>query len=524
MDTMTDDSTAPGPAGPDRLQPPPGGGKAAPGRGPSPGARPSGGAEPSGGPAGTPPGGGPAAPPGAGPGGGTLPGGGPASPGNGSFTGGPGTPGGGAVPGADGEPSPDSGSTAVAGPAALLRSRRHKVIAGVCGGLGRYFDIDPVIFRVVLAVLALTGGVGLLVYGMAWLFIPLRGQSRNEAQRLLSGRVEGSGMAAVLTSLAGCAVFLSTLGSDGGQPFPLFVIGAVLGAIYWSQRRRGSAAPAWATRGGTTQVADAPPAAQPPPSPGAPSWWKGASTDGAPGAPPSYLWGPDDGTGGPERGAKKTAVRPGPREPRSFLGLTTFGLAVVAGAVGVAASWSSPLGTSLEIGFACALAVLGAGLTVGSVLGRARGGTVFLALVTSALLVGAASLPKTVAHEWQKRTWRPVSAAEARPSYGLGTGYGLLDLTALDPGGRTVRVRAEVGAGLLRVRVPENVRVDVVARSGVGVVQVPGGGRNDIDVSVDASRDTVLEAAGPKKGRLKGVVELDLDVGVGQVEVIREAP
>lgn len=63
----------------------------------------------------------------------------------------------------------------------LRRSKRDKVLAGVCGGLGRYFDLDPVVFRIVLGVLAVTGGVGLIFYGFAWLLLPRR--ARRTARR-----------------------------------------------------------------------------------------------------------------------------------------------------------------------------------------------------------------------------------------------------------------------------------------------------------------------------------------------------
>lgn len=46
------------------------------------------------------------------------------------------------------------------------------MISGVAGGLGEYFKVDAVIFRVLFAVLSFFGGVGLLLYGMAWLLIP----------------------------------------------------------------------------------------------------------------------------------------------------------------------------------------------------------------------------------------------------------------------------------------------------------------------------------------------------------------
>lgn len=55
----------------------------------------------------------------------------------------------------------------------LYRSTTDKKVAGVCGGLGKYFDIDPVIFRVIFFILLLPGGLpGLLPYVILWLIIP----------------------------------------------------------------------------------------------------------------------------------------------------------------------------------------------------------------------------------------------------------------------------------------------------------------------------------------------------------------
>lgn len=56
----------------------------------------------------------------------------------------------------------------------LERSRQSTVIGGVCGGLGEYFNIDPVIFRIIFVILALAKGVGLLAYVICWIAIPQR--------------------------------------------------------------------------------------------------------------------------------------------------------------------------------------------------------------------------------------------------------------------------------------------------------------------------------------------------------------
>ena len=54
----------------------------------------------------------------------------------------------------------------------LYRSDENKVICGVCGGLGEYFNIDPTIVRLLWAALTLFWGVGLLLYIVAAVILP----------------------------------------------------------------------------------------------------------------------------------------------------------------------------------------------------------------------------------------------------------------------------------------------------------------------------------------------------------------
>jgi len=56
----------------------------------------------------------------------------------------------------------------------LYRSPTDKVIGGVCGGLGDYFDIDPVLIRIITVLLVIGYGVGLLAYIIAWIIVPKR--------------------------------------------------------------------------------------------------------------------------------------------------------------------------------------------------------------------------------------------------------------------------------------------------------------------------------------------------------------
>jgi len=64
-------------------------------------------------------------------------------------------------------------------PRPLRRSTHDRIISGVAGGLGDYFGVDAVIFRVLFAVLSFFGGVGLLAYALAWLLVPEPGVSQS---------------------------------------------------------------------------------------------------------------------------------------------------------------------------------------------------------------------------------------------------------------------------------------------------------------------------------------------------------
>jgi len=57
-------------------------------------------------------------------------------------------------------------------PKRLYRSRKDKIIAGVCGGIAEYFAIDPVWVRLVAVLLVFADGIGVLLYIIGWILIP----------------------------------------------------------------------------------------------------------------------------------------------------------------------------------------------------------------------------------------------------------------------------------------------------------------------------------------------------------------
>jgi phage shock protein PspC (stress-responsive transcriptional regulator) len=64
----------------------------------------------------------------------------------------------------------------------LTRSRSNRVIGGVCGGLGAHLSIDPILIRIFFVLLALGDGIGVLLYLVLWLVIPLEGAAETSME------------------------------------------------------------------------------------------------------------------------------------------------------------------------------------------------------------------------------------------------------------------------------------------------------------------------------------------------------
>jgi phage shock protein C len=117
----------------------------------------------------------------------------------------------------------------------LERSPSNRVIAGVSGGLGRYFDLNPTFFRLGFVVLTLLGGAGILIYLAAVLVVPDEGKGQSLATEILARRRErpwplvGLGLAAVAL-----AVLLSraTIWPAGGFGWVLVLLAGL--AILWT--------------------------------------------------------------------------------------------------------------------------------------------------------------------------------------------------------------------------------------------------------------------------------------------------
>jgi len=133
------------------------------------------------------------------------------------------------------------------GPRRFLRSRDDRIVAGVCGGLGRYFNADPVLFRVGAVVLVFLGGVAFLAYPALWLFTsvddgtgePSRPSPIRRVLGGADGRIKAGRVAAVIAAIVGGALALMALvigavwatASGGGAWVAAVLIAIGLGAV-----------------------------------------------------------------------------------------------------------------------------------------------------------------------------------------------------------------------------------------------------------------------------------------------------
>jgi phage shock protein PspC (stress-responsive transcriptional regulator) len=110
-------------------------------------------------------------------------------------------------------------------PKRLTRSTTDSVVGGVAGGLGRYFGVDPILFRIGFAVLSFVGGIGLIAYLILLSFVPA------DDDKPLSG----VGKAAAITGavLVGCVLLFLDGSFFFGTGLLILALLAVAGVVLW---------------------------------------------------------------------------------------------------------------------------------------------------------------------------------------------------------------------------------------------------------------------------------------------------
>ena len=337
-----------------------------------------------------------------------------------------------------------------------------RIVLGVAGGLGRALAIEPLLVRIAFVVLGLFSGVGILMYVAA---LALLADSPTSPPPSTARRIGG-----------GIAVLLSLrwlFNGDARLPGAGWVV--AIGLL-------GAAIALWR---GRTPVEPLPP----PPA-------ADVRTDAA------------GGSTGERWDALTSARRRQPRPPRSPLGLLTIGAATVIGAL----IWllNERAGNRGAWAFGWATVVLGLGMAVGTFAGRARW-LVVPAIATTVAAVTASALSFAgvgLDHRSGDRTEFVGAGSTVAARYRTGIGSFELNLTNY-PGAASTEV--DVGVGDLTVDVPDNARVQIDARVGIGSIEAFGSTSNGYRriLTLDDNSDGTQ------------LIKLKLRVGVGHLEVRR---
>jgi phage shock protein PspC (stress-responsive transcriptional regulator) len=398
----------------------------------------------------------------------------------------------------------------------LRRSTTDRYIAGVAGGLGRHFDVDPTVIRVALVVLSFFGGAGLLLYGAAWIFLPDDQSDRAPVDTRPDVRRALLIGAAVLAGLVFIGTTFSDQGWGWGFPIPIIVLAVIAIVVFANRdRRRDTPPPApWGSataaapgatpphvsattpEGTTMSVTDAPAGATDPAS--------GAGTTPAYGqAPPAWMPPPPP------------SYVPPPRPRRTGLVLFWPTVALIAIAMGTLGIVNTTVSMPIAVYAAVALAITGVMLLVGAFVGR-PGGLIALGLAASLALLISAAADSATGGEVDNLELRatPLTAATVSEDYSVSTGDIVVDLTqvrdleALD--GREIDVH--LNAGEITVHVPPGLDVDVDARMRyAGEIRVGESNRGGFDLTLERT----LSQGFPNAPR----ITLDVDARVGQITV-----
>lgn len=297
-------------------------------------------------------------------------------------------------------------------PKRLTRPREGRWLGGVCAGLARYFDLNPLVYRIAFAALALAGGTGILLYVAAWLVVPEEGTEDSIASEAIKSRRDRPALLVGVGLLAFAAILALSSAQWWPSPGNLWLAAALAGAAI--------------------------------------VWWQTSGRERAAAAP---------GEAAPRRRSL------GP--PAAALLIAGFGaVAIVDAATGASIDW--------RLVFGAAAVSLGALVAGGVAVGRPVGSVVALGFVVLAALAVSLVVRVPLFAGVGDRAVHPAALAGVDKRYTLGIGNLDVNLSEVRfPVGET-RVKATLGVGDLTVRVPADATVEVDARAGAGEVTLFG--------------------------------------------------
>ncbi len=381
----------------------------------------------------------------------------------------------------------------------LRRRADQRILGGVAGGLGDYFDVTPIGFRLAFAgcgfmvvfltyrtwtgfpavsyyyhpyagplklLIKMFAGVGLFGYLALWLVVPREDRPDSAAGRMMRHFPGVVSLIGGVLLLVGVGLFGAAIGlwpPDVIWAFLLIGLGVV---VFRRDAKRAN--------GGAS----------------------GAS---------SML--------SETRAMIEPVVRvPRAKRERSPLGWLTLGAALLAFGVASALGGAGAVHLRLVQYPAVGLLALGIGLLIGAVWGRARW-LILLGVLAIPVVLTASVVQVPLQGGFHRVSVVARTRSDLSPAYHTMIGNVYLDLSHLDLGGATVHLEATTALGTIQVTVPAHARVEVTGDVGGGSVWI---GRSSND-----GLDLVFHRTLVPDGRVSGMIVLHLRAGIGDVSVSR---
>ncbi len=375
----------------------------------------------------------------------------------------------------------------------MVRPQEGRVVAGVALAVANRLGMSPGAVRVVWFILGFFGGLGLLLYIAGWLLIPEEDAEKSIAEDV-TGRLTDStrwlGIALIIIAAVTLVAMLDWVRADLAWAVALLAVGVLMYRGHLGTTLRpggGSAAEPTATDVGEDEVEEA------------------AAVDAVGDAETEPVI--DEGGDAPlGPAAAEERLAPRPRREKSILGRLTAGTVFIALGLMAILDTSDVIRPAFSHYMAVVVGIIGIGLLVGSVYGRSRG-LIFVGIVLVPIMLAGSVVTAGFDGGWGDPIFRPSTVGDVDDHYTLTGGDLQIDLRRIDPGGDVLTVEGDVGFGRMLVIVPAGIGLDIDAHVGFGDLQLFG----DHNGGIDIDRSLMIDGA--------GLIELDLDVGFGELEI-----
>lgn len=371
----------------------------------------------------------------------------------------------------------------------LTRASSGRMIAGVAEGISRRTGIWSGWIRAAFVLLAVAGGLGIAAYLAGWALIRADNEPTTIAERFFVRTTSmGSWIGVGLIFLAILILLDNVRFLSGGLIWAvgLLTVGFLLYTGDLPRLIKESSQP----------QEGAQPVKQPA------STIEPASPEGG----SDYVYTPP-----PPPPPQPTPTPPILPVEHSILGRLTFGVMLLALAVlAILDNTTSLVAPEPRHYVALGMTILGLGLLVGALAGRARW-LIVVGTLAVPILVASPALEYNFG-DWDRGTVyvSPTDFEQLPLTYSQGVGELVIDLTGLDWNGEAVSIDASLQIGELRIIVPEDIAVSGLAEGSIGQVEFDG------DVSSGFNPDLLFEADGSA-----GVLELHASIGIGHLAIDR---